>query len=121
LGKIEKPWFLGLRMLLTTYLVVVGLVIFRAPDLTQAWEMLLRMHLPLAEASPLTGPVFAWVGIVFAVFSVVATGLHTETGGLRSQRYPWALCAALTVFSLVFHSVFSGGRGDNQPFIYFFF
>lgn len=107
------------QMLCTFLLVVIGWIIFRAENITQAWDYIYRMITNFHFSIPEYGrKVLVYILILLIVEWFQREKQHglqlTETGFFRYRIVRWNLYIVLALFTLLF-------AGIQAEFIYFQF
>ncbi len=117
--KNESAWVLGLSVMATFWLNIVGLVFFRSPDVATIGKIF-RACVGLHEV-PVT-PV-GWPLGGFGVILVLWLGIEAwqEYGGLNEKwaRVPWPIRAA--AWGLLVAATVLGAVNQQAPYIYFQF
>ena len=117
--KNESAWVLGLSVMATFWLNIVGLVFFRSPDVATIGKIF-RACVGLHEG-PVT-PV-GWPLGGFGVILVLWLGIEAwqEYGGLNEKwaRVPWPIRAA--AWGLLVAATVLGAVNQQAPYIYFQF
>ena len=117
--KNESAWVLGLSVMATFWLNIVGLVFFRSPDVATIGKIF-RACVGLHEG-PVT-PV-GWPLGGFGVILVLWLGIEAwqEYGGLNEKwaRVPWPIRAA--AWGLLVAATYLGAVNQQAPYIYFQF
>ncbi|MBQ8502356.1 MAG: MBOAT family protein [Bacteroides sp.] len=108
-----------LQMLLTFLLVLLGWVIFRAENITQAWQYLLRMFTETTTNLPKHGnDPLIYIGILLLVEWMQRAKEHPfqlpESGIFRYRTVRWFLYLGLFITTFLL-------AGRQQQFIYFQF
>jgi alginate O-acetyltransferase complex protein AlgI len=106
------------RQFAMVFLVMIGWVFFRAPDLTTAADLLRRMFVPTAGTMLPGAPVFIATALfagAWAMFGPNAFDLHTE----QPPRFARARALAVAAMLGACLAVMSGG--GSSPFLYFQF
>jgi len=117
-GRIFPTWRESLQMLCTFFLVVIGWIIFRAENITQAWEYIAHgCSLSLFSLPMIQG------GLKFTLFSIAVMLLvewfnRAKEHALQIRTCPlwlrWSICYLLIICILQF-------ARNSQSFIYFQF
>lgn len=108
-----------IQMAITFFLVVIGWIIFRAENITQAWDYIFRM---VAEFHIASVPYGRKVLLYISVLLIVEWLQRDKQHGLQiTERGIWKY--RLVRFSLYYVLVFAilALKGESETFIYFQF
>ncbi len=124
-GKVLKLKAMKIPAYLYTGLVViVGWVIFRAPDIEAALAYLSRMFTINGDMVKIPG-LLSMKSILALIFGIICMGpvsrLYKDRYGDRELRLPYRVLSHALGLSLLIISIVSLAAGTYNPFIYFRF
>lgn len=118
-SKIFPSFSESIMMAWTFLLVLVGWIIFRADNITDAWEYITRMFTHWYFTQPITGfKALIWISVLMAIEWLQRERQHAfDFSGLRlmsNKAVRWSIYAVTFVICIVF-------SGEQTNFIYFQF